>query len=180
MTDEQGEGSSDPQEPPSEQDKNPPPPQPASGGIGSTFIADTFLSAYIDSLAPDSFTVEANAVMISEAKAYLNDLSKLTEIYQRADQSEKALRKHVLDAAASLRSNQEGASKMVADWCKWIGFAFAAFMVAQFHNITQQNPIILGSVYWLVADVIVAAVFLTAGFLIDKPFAKLIDLFRNK
>jgi hypothetical protein len=147
-------------------------------------IADTLLAWYVERLTPNTFATDVDAAVITEAKDYINDLCALTEINRRSDQAEKALIRHVSSAAAYLRSNKEGPIKVVADWCKWIGFAWLAFMVGQFHNVTQQisqkKVSQTGSINWLVADVIITVVFLMAGFMIEKPLTKLLNIVRSR
>jgi hypothetical protein len=148
--------------------------------IGKEIMDDTLLTAYIDSLTPGSFTVEAKALMFSEVKQYCDDLMSLTRINQRNDRdAEKVLKTHVRDAVAYLRSQDEQPLDIISDWCKWIGFTFFGFAVLQFLRVQSEKPILHGSVNWLVIDVLICVVLIAAGFIIDRPWSDVIKKLRR-
>jgi hypothetical protein len=134
-------------------------------------LAVSNLAAYIDWKTPPSFTDEARAAMLSEAQEYLQQICNLTLIRQHRDGAEKALKAYVDDSASFLRNKGNNPRKILADWCKWIGFAFLGFTVQQIANIQHQKTIAHGSVWWLVMDVAITAVLISAGFTIDRPLS---------
>lgn len=125
------------------------------------------LAAYVNWQMPESFTDEAQAAVLSEAQEYVRQLCFLATIRQRRDGAEKALKSYVDDAASFLRNKSRNRKKILADWCKWIGFAFLGFTVQQIINVQQQKNVAHGSVLWLVMDVAVTAVLIVTGFMID-------------
>jgi hypothetical protein len=131
---------------------------------------DALLAAYVERFADDSFTPEAKAEVLSEMKHYAVDLRNMAQLRRRSDgRAEKVLKRHVADSAASLRNARESPLKMIADWCKWTGFAFLGFAVTQFNNVHGQKVIARGSVNWLVFDVIMTVALIAAGFAIERP-----------
>ncbi len=151
--------------------------QPATGSID----AEVSLASYVETLAPDDFTVAAKAAAIAEIREFATELCDKTKTFQQLDEgAENALRKHVLEASRSMRQGKQAKDSKGADWCKWIGFGFLAFMVQQFNRVAGEKVILRGSVNWLAADIIIALAFLVIGFVIDKPFAAATKVFRKK
>ena len=68
-----------------------------------------------------------------------------------------------------MRNKSSDPKKILADWCKWIGFAFLGFTVQQVINIQNQKVIAHGSVLWLVMDVAITVALLAAGVIIERP-----------
>jgi hypothetical protein len=142
---------------------------------------DLMLAAYVKQITPSRFTEDAEAVLLSEIKQYAQDICVVTEAKRRRDRrAERALKQHVEDAAAFLRSNRRNDVVDIAgDWSKWIGFAFVGFAVQQWIHVSTEKPIAPGSVTWLVLDAVVAAGLIVGGFIIDKPWGYFSDFFRR-
>lgn len=153
-------------------------PESVSGG-GAAAANDTdevaeltveqMLAAYIDWQTRHNFTDEARAAVLSEAREYIRDVCRLTRICQRGQNAEKALQSYVAESASFLRNRTRNPTAVIADWCKWVGFAFLGFAVQQFLSIQHEKPIDSGSVTWLVIDVAITAVLISAGFAIERP-----------
>jgi hypothetical protein len=149
--------------------------------VQTAVVADNFLSAYVERLASKNFTRKARSAMLTDIKEYSNNLKITAEAYQRADRNaERTLKSHVVDAAALLRRQQEPAYRVVADWCKWIGFAFLGFTVEQFLRVQGEKVILRGSVNWLIAEAAITITLITAGFAIDRPLSGLSRKFRKR
>jgi hypothetical protein len=147
----------------------------AAGGDQVTeLVAITNLAAYIDWQTPQSFTDEARTALLSEVQEYVRQICNLARICQRRDGAEKALKSYVDDSASFLRNKSGNPKKILADWCKWIGFTFFGFTVQQIANVQHQKIIAHGSVLLLVMDVAIAAVLISAGFAIDRPLRNIL------
>jgi hypothetical protein len=139
------------------------------------------LATYVDQLTPDNYTVEAKSTLLFEVRQFAEDVVAVTKMRRRADRdAEKILRIHVLDSASFLRNKKDDLGDKLADWSKWIGFTFIGFAVAQWIHIKSENPIVSGSVGLLVLDVIIAAILIVVGFMIDKPYGYFTGRFRRR
>ena len=110
---------------------------PPRGKFSDEITADTLLAAYVDRMTSVSFTEEAKSTLLLEAKQYAVDLRSMAHLRQRADRNaEKTLRSHVLDSAYFLRRQREEPLKVLADWCKWIGFTWLGLVAHFFFNVS--------------------------------------------
>ncbi|SRR6266487_1389588 len=131
---------------------------------------DLLIAAYIDQITPSNFTGEAKSTLLFETKQYAQDVCSLTSIRRRADRNaERVLRRHVLESVDFLRNKENSLRGFVADWCKWIGFAFLGFAVQQWINIKHEKHITSGSVGLFALDLIITAGLIVSGFLLDRP-----------
>jgi hypothetical protein len=155
------------------------PPGRVGAGIAEV-EKDIILATYVDKLAPSNYTEEAKSALLLEVKQFAQDVCAITRMRRRADRNaEKVLRSHVIDTASFLRNKQNAVMDTVADWSKWIGFTFIGFAVQQWIHVEGEKTISSGSVKWLAVDIIIAAVLIVVGFMIDKPWSYLSNRFRK-
>jgi hypothetical protein len=148
---------------------------------GAEIEKDVILATYVDKLAPSNYTEEAKSALLSELKQFGQDVCAVTRMRRRADRNaEKVLRNHVTDSASFLRNKQNDIMDTVADWSKWVGFTFIGFAVQQWIHVHGEKPIASGSVTWLAVDIIIAAVLIVVGFMINKPWAYFSNRFRKE
>jgi hypothetical protein len=129
-----------------------------------------YLYIWTRPVAPDNYTDEAKSTLLFEIKQYAQDVVVVTRMRRRADRNaEKILRSHVLDSASFLRNKKEDLGDKLADWSKWIGFTFIGFAVGQWIHIRGEKPVASGSLTWFALDVIIAAILMVIGLVLNKP-----------
>ena len=149
----------------------------ADAEVGKRLI----LAAYVDQFAPPNFTEEAKSQMLYEIKEYVDDLSSLSGIQRRADgNAEKVLRRHVADAASSLRSTSGDPADHAADWCKWVGFTWLGLTIGQYIHIKSEKNIASGSVNWFAGDLVITVVLLAIAAVLNRPWGYFTDRFRKQ
>ena len=138
------------------------------------------IATYIDRLVPDNYTDEAKSTLLFEIKQYTEDVVAITGMRRRADRNaEKILRSHVLDSASFLRNKKDDLGDKLADWSKWIGFTFIGFAVGQWIHIRGEKPVASGSLTWFALDVIIAAILMVIGLVLNKPWGYFTERFRR-
>ncbi|OAT66981.1 hypothetical protein AWB85_15305 [Mycobacteroides immunogenum] len=117
------------------------------------------------------FTDEATAEYGLAVTRYSDNLEALSKARCNA---EIVLADHVRAAVKELGPNQDNETAKVAlDWCKRLAFLFIGFAVVQGSNVMhQQDGIARGSVLWLIADALVAAVLSAIALLMDFPYVR--------
>jgi len=141
---------------------------------------DLLLGVYVDQLAPANYTEEAKSTLLFEIKQFGQDVVSLTEMQRRADRNaEKVLRSHVTDSASFLRNKKDDLGDKLADWSKWVGFTFIGFAVGQWIHIRTEKPVASGSLTWFALDVIIAAILMVVGLVLNKPWGYFTDKFRR-
>jgi hypothetical protein len=139
------------------------------------------LATYVDHLAPDNYTEEAESTLLFEVRQFAEDVVAVTRMRRRADRNaEKVLRSHVLDSASFLRNKKEDLGDKLADWSKWIGFTFVGLAINQGIHVRSETTIAWGSVKWLMLDIIIATVFLFIGAVFNRPWGYLTERFRRR
>jgi hypothetical protein len=99
---------------------------------------------------------------------------------RRADRNaENILRSHVLDSASFLRNKKEDLGDKLADWSKWVGFTFIGFAVSQWIHIRSEKSVASGSLTWFAIDVVIAAILIVIGLVLNKPWGYFTDRFRK-
>ena len=132
-------------------------------------------------LVPDNYTDEAKSTLLFEIKQYAQDVVAITRMRRRADRNaEKILRSHVLDSASFLRNKKDDLGDKLADWSKWIGFTFIGFAVGQWIHIRSEKPVASGSLTWFALDVIIAAILMVIGLVLNKPWGYFTERFRRR
>jgi hypothetical protein len=142
---------------------------------------DLLLATYIDNLAPANYTDEARSTLLYEVKQYAQDVVAVSRMQRRAQRNaEMILRSHVLDSASFLRNKKNDLGDKLADWSKWIGFTFIGFAVGQWVHIRSEKPIASGSLTWFALDVIIAAILMVVGLVLNKPWGYFTERFRGR
>jgi hypothetical protein len=111
-------------------------------------------------------TDEARTSYHSEVRRYGDELLARTRGRTQAE----IIRKQDIEAtvAEMKRRNVKESWRILADWTKRVGILLVGFAVAQFIRVRTESPISQGSVNWLLADALAAALLLACGVVLDK------------
>jgi hypothetical protein len=115
------------------------------------------------------FSDEAAAEYGLAVTRYANSLEALSVGYCN---SELVLLDQVKRAVVDLGPKQNDAGdglKAFLDWVKRLAFLFIGFSVVQGSAVLRQDPIVKGSVVWLVIVVVLGALLAGAALILDIP-----------
>jgi hypothetical protein len=94
--------------------------------------------------------------------------------------AEMVLVEHVQAAVAELGPDPAKGFNVVLDWLKRAGFLVAGLAIGQGVKVYAQNPILRGSVVWLLVLTVITVTMLVAAFVLDFPQVKRIFVRRRQ